>query len=375
MSVQVLTITAKVRDNPVRFVSLADFETSLEATVAPSLLLNNPNITPYSLDHANRLAVFVETPPDIDLSQAPFYYHAQYEHAVRLFVAPYDLLYALTDPIETRGENLILIHSTGRCGSTLFSRALNRPATVVSLSEPDVYTLLVGLRKPDGSDDLEISRLIRTFTVLLCKPTVTKTRPTHWVIKFRSMVIELGHLLHEQFPQAKTVFIYRNTESWARSMARAFRMLDPEMADLMAFYKQIFVQYMPLIKRYVAPEESTDTQFLTAMWLSLMQRYLELHERGLPMCALRYEELKAAPEEMLAAVFAYCDLPVVGVKNLIAVFDEDSQQGTALSQEQARRNPYQLSEQDLTEISLLLQAQPVLNRPDIIVPNTIRHDP
>ena len=375
MSVQALEITAKVRNDPIRFVSLADFETSLEATVAPSLLLDSPNITPYSLDHANRRVVFVETPADIDLSQAPFYYQAQYEQAVRLLVAPYDLLYALTDPIDTRGENLVLIHSTGRCGSTLFSRALNRPATVVSLSEPDVYTLLVGLRNPDGRDDREISRLLRTLTILLCKPTATKTSPTHWAIKFRSMVIELGHLLHEQFPQAKTVFLYRNAESWARSMTSAFRMLDPAMGELMAFYKQLFVQYMPLIKHYVAPEESTDTQFLTAMWLALMQRYLELHERGIPMCALRYEELKAAPTEMLAAVLAYCDLPVVDVENLIPVLDDDSQQGTALSQEQARRNHYQLSEQDLAAIRLLLQAQPVLNRPDIIVPNSVRHDP
>ena len=157
MSVQVLQIERKIRRNPVRPVSLDDFEWSpAGTTVAPSILLDEPTITPYSLDHAQRRAIFVETPPDVDLSQAPFYYQWQYEHAVRLFVAPYDLLYDLTQTIRLQGENLIIIHSTGRCGSTLFSHAFNQVPGVVSLSEPDVYTLLVGLRRPDGSLDPEL---------------------------------------------------------------------------------------------------------------------------------------------------------------------------------------------------------------------------
>jgi hypothetical protein len=376
MSVQVLQIQHKVRDNPIWPVSLADFETSPAGSVAPSILVDEPTITPYSLDHANRQAIFVETPPDLDLSQAPFYYQWQYEHALRLFVAPYDLLYELTDAIDNRGENLIFIHSTGRCGSTLFSRTLNQSPAVVSLSEPDVYTLLVGLRNLDGAYDPELGRLIRAFTLLLCKPAPTKSRPLCWAIKFRSMAIEIGHLLYDQFPQAKTVFMYRNAESWARSSASAFRLLDPQMAATVAAYHQVFLQWMPLMQTYAPAADTVApvSRFLAPMWLSLMQRYLELHERGIPMCALRYEDLQAAPEEMLAVVFAYCGLLPPDLDDMIAVLSQDSQRGTSLSQEAARHNPYDLTDQHLLEIRSLLQTHPVLNTTDVILPNTLsRH--
>jgi hypothetical protein len=372
MSVQVLQIERKIRSDPLWPVGLADFETTPAGSVAPAILTDEPTITPYSLDHANRQAVFVETPAGVDLSQAPFYYQWQYEHARRLFVAPYTLLYDLTQASDNRGENLIFIHSTGRCGSTLFSHALNRAPSVISLSEPDIYTLLVGLRNSHSSDDTEVSHLICALTLLLCKPTPVKTQPTHWAVKFRSMALEIGDLLYAQFPQAKTVFLYRNAESWARSMTNAFRIFDPAMAPLIAAYHQVLTQWMPLMQTYATPGQGTmATQLLGTLWLSLLQRYLELHERGVPMGALRYEDLKAAPAVMLAAIFAYCGLPRVDLQDVMAVFDEDSQRGTVLSQEQANQNSYPLTEDHLAEIRTLLQAQPVLNRADISVPNTL----
>ena len=42
-------------------------------------ILENPHITLYSLDFENSRAVFVETPADVDLSQAPFYF----QHSIR----------------------------------------------------------------------------------------------------------------------------------------------------------------------------------------------------------------------------------------------------------------------------------------------------
>lgn len=373
MSIQVLQIERKIRNNPIWPVSLADFETSPAGSVAPSILMDEPTITLYSLDHANRRAIFVETPPEVDLSQAPFVYQWQYEHALRLFVAPYDLLDDLTGTIDNRGENLIFIYSTGRCGSTLFSQVLNQAPAVISLSEPDVYTVLVGLRNPNGGYDPEISRLIRALTLLLCKPMPAKQRPQWWAIKFRAMAIELSHLLYDQFPQAKTVFMYRNAESWARSSASAFRLLDPQMAATLTAFSQQFPQWMPLMQAYTPAADTVSlvSRFLAPLWLSLMQRYLELHEHGVPMCALRYEDLRTAPAEMLASVFAYCGLPTANLHDIVAGLDKDSQQGTTLSQEAARKNPYVLTDQHLSEIRSLLQAHPVLNTPDIILPNTL----
>ena len=149
------------------------------------------------------------------------------------------------------------------------------------------------------------------------------------------------------------------------------------MAATIATYDQLFVQLMPLMSTYAPPTGgiTVASRFIATLWLSLMQRYLELRERGVPLCALRYEDLKAAPEEMVAAVFAYCDLPAVNLRQVISVFDEDSQRGTRLSQAQSSQNPYVLTDQQLAEIRAMLQLHPVLNTPDIILPNTLSRHP
>ena len=49
---------------------------------------------------------------------------------------------------------------------------------------------------------------------------------------------------------------------------------------------------------------------LTALgWLSLMAQYLALYEAGNAFLALRYEDIIAQPQAVLAAMFAYCGLP------------------------------------------------------------------
>ena len=86
--------------------------------VSAETLLNNPQITIYAFDDEGQRAVFVETPPGINLTAAPFYYLAQKEHAERVYTLPYktfnDLARTLPDP-----THLVLLHSVGRCGSTL----------------------------------------------------------------------------------------------------------------------------------------------------------------------------------------------------------------------------------------------------------------
>jgi hypothetical protein len=94
----------------------------------------------YCLDHANRRALFVETVPGVNLSQAPFLYHAQYEHTVKLISVPYETLHQLARGISLEGKKLILVSSVGRTGSTLLGSALGAVEGMVGLSEPDVFT-------------------------------------------------------------------------------------------------------------------------------------------------------------------------------------------------------------------------------------------
>ena len=64
---RILNIKKKVRHNPTSFVSLRDFDVTPGGTVSLKTIAQKPNISLYALDHFSREAIFVETPPDVDL--------------------------------------------------------------------------------------------------------------------------------------------------------------------------------------------------------------------------------------------------------------------------------------------------------------------
>jgi hypothetical protein len=59
-------IDAKVKTNPFDIVSASDFQTHRGQVVEAEMILEQPNISLYCLDHANRQALFVETPLEIE---------------------------------------------------------------------------------------------------------------------------------------------------------------------------------------------------------------------------------------------------------------------------------------------------------------------
>ena len=117
--------------------------------------------TLYCLDFENRQAVFVETPPEYNLSRAPFLYQAQYELASRLVQIPFETLHRLAAEVVIDPTRLILIYSVGRCGSTLVSHAFNALEGVESISEPDVFTQMLGQWGVNDLDGAVMSELLQ----------------------------------------------------------------------------------------------------------------------------------------------------------------------------------------------------------------------
>src|SRR5947209_19753985 len=56
-----LIIERKCKEVPIRIASPDDFSYSREGPIDPQLVLQNPNISLYCLDHARWQAIFVET--------------------------------------------------------------------------------------------------------------------------------------------------------------------------------------------------------------------------------------------------------------------------------------------------------------------------
>jgi hypothetical protein len=219
MEADVYEIEEKTKTCDIGVSSIADFRVRRSGQVDAQVLLDDPHITPYCLDDTRREAVFVESAPDSDPTAKPFFFLAQYQAALRLFTIPFETLNRLGDSAGDRFHTFIPMYSVGRCGGTLLSRVMNRAGSVLSLDEPDVYNNLVEMRPRDGSRDAEIEALVRSCTRLLFKPP--KPHVNTLFIKFRPQSIEIGDLLYRAFPSARTMFLYRNADTWARSAARS----------------------------------------------------------------------------------------------------------------------------------------------------------
>jgi hypothetical protein len=135
--IDVLEIRGKRRVNPIGMVSPDDFNVSMVGVVDASVVVTDPTVTLYCLDHATRCAWFVQVPKGTEITAAPFMYVAQYEHAQCLLSVPYDVFHRVAADVDLRNP-LVFVHSTGRAGSTLVSKAVGEMGAVTSLSEPDV---------------------------------------------------------------------------------------------------------------------------------------------------------------------------------------------------------------------------------------------
>jgi hypothetical protein len=373
---RILNINQKGRSNPTAFVSLRDFDVTPGGTISLKSIAQNHNITLYALNHFEREAIFVETPPDVDLSQRPFLYQAQYDNAVRLYSMSYKSFFKLADMIRQPDKQLILIHSVGRCGSTLLSSVFNNLDDVLSLSEPEAFTEIVKRREPNGRNEDEMARLLDAVLQVQCRPT-NQINPAMYAIKFRSFSTVMIDLLHRVAPQSKHIFLYRNAEDRARSIARAFKTVEAKAEAMDAANLRVRTKFVPLLSRYADRATGgtlSKVEFSMLAWLSGMQKYLEMHAAGIPMCAVRYEDMIAQPEHIVRTLFEFCDLPTTPERLAqgVQAFARDSQQGSSLAQTNLKQNSdNQLTEAHLQQIQQLLAEHPTIQTSDFIVPNTI----
>ncbi len=369
MSARVLNIDQKVKPIPVFPADPGDFVLSEGESIDPQVVVTNPNISLYCLDDDNREALFVETPPEVDLSQFPFYYMAQYDQAQRVIAVPYETFHQLADDQPFDASKLTLIYSVGRCGSTLISAALNAVNGMVSLSEPDVYTQIHVLRYVDRSRDAELSRLLESSTKLLCKGGTT------YALKFRSFCILIGDLIAQAFPDTKNLFLYRNAETWAQSINSVF---TPIAVSELPPEGVVFMRSMaPLAPGFIERHgrEPLVPEMFALLWLSVMDAYLNMRDQGVPFLALRFEDIRTKPQDVLAGLFTYCDLPLADVEIAYGVFAKDSQEGSMLSQssrDQGGVAPFGAAE--YAQVREVLAEYPVVKTPDYVAPDTLRLD-
>ena len=314
-------------------------------------------------------------PPEVDLAVAPFVYQTQYEHARRLIIMPYEtfrLLARRLPPVR----HLIMTFMTGRCGSTLLSHLFNTLDGMLSLSEPDVATQFVHLRRADGSRDAELRDLLDCTVRVLFKPGAVKP-PSTYALKLRGEGTMVMDLYDATFPEAKNLFLYRDAAGWVESFYRIFKRggapnlfpLDAiaGLSEMLAFDVGHLASYLD-----AGSTEVSISQYLTLWWLAVMEAYLAQHKRGIPVLAVRYADLNLHRARVVAEVFRYCGLPDAGVEQALGVFARDAQAGTWLARENpAQGNALRLSARQRDELTRILECHPVITTSDFIAPGTL----
>ena len=365
-------IIAKRRANPFGLANINDFELHKSGHMSAEDILSNAHITLYAFDFENNQAVFVETSPKADLSQAPFYYQAQYENALCIITLPFESMIQLAQSVNVDDSRLILIHSMGRCGSTLASKIFAQVPGVINMSEPDALTQLVAARFMQPDKQAELKMLLDASIRLLCKTPVQ----TAWVIKGRSWVIQLGDWLHELYPQTKNLYLYRDAESWIKSNVSAFVDETRLSAEQLLQYEDEVRGWMqfvvPSVARYDTNQHLSATGLLSLGWLENMERYTELHQAGIEMLAIPYPSWKLDPRQTALSMLDYCGCRPDDLTAVEGTLAKDSQAGSVVSQDTVKQKTIEVELFDPAELNRHLQAHAYIRTADFEVANSLK---
>ena len=378
MSAQRQRILRKTKDDELTLAAPTNFELQPAGDIDPGVVVRDPRVSLYCVDPELPQALFVRTPEIIDPSGISFFYVEQYRQCQEVIVLSLEDMHRVAADVPFDSGRLIFLHSTGRCGSTLLSKAFGALSDVRSFSEPDFLTKVTNLRAHDGTRDSAIGDLCESAVRLQGKP-LNGVSGSYTVFKFRSQVMELADLLWERFPESHALFLYRDALTWLDSFLRSL-LRDLEFTDeVNRSWEEWLSRCHPVLKEYHRPEKPMSPACLwTLGWVSSVERYLELLDKGMPSLAVRFEDLKREPLFVFRAILDHLGFNTEALlrqgseqhARILAAFNVDSQAGTRI-EKKAMRDAPGTPEHYLQEAREVLKTRPRILRSDFRVPGTL----
>lgn len=366
------SILNRQKNHPINIVVPSNFELGAGESIDPGVVLRDPSFSVYCFDREREAVLFVQCPQGANIEAAPFYYQAQFESAVSVVVMPYATFHELAEKIEEPKKGLIFIHSVGRCGSTLVSKAFAAVPSIHSLSEPDDLTQMIAFRTPDGSENGWLRQMIDSSIRWRCK--ARHGTPAEYVaIKTRSEVLALGDILYTSFPKAKHPFLYRDGLEWMRTAFRSY----PETRDV--YDRELnresaasWVKSLPTMREYLLAEEPLNAVEIRVLgWIACMEGYLQLLELGAEPFAVRFQDLITESEAMLTKLFQFCGVEITDWDAMRRVLEQDSQAGSIYAREERMKFNRQLTDELVQDVRNLIAERPLLGTPDVVLPGTV----
>lgn len=332
MTAQVFTITDRDRERWIVPASMDLFTLDDPQDVDPHVTFKAAPWHLYCIDPASDRAMFLDLPDGYDLSDATFAYDVQYQKATRALVVSLDTLHAMART-HPQPDKRLLIFSTGRCGSTLFSRVLAALPGFWSLSEPDVFTNLALSRPPVPLADLV--PLLHSAMTLQWRPL---TDAHVFAPKFRSEVFTQIPAYMEAMPDAVGCFLYRDLIGFANSSYKLIRnlgfFLEPLTYDA-ALDRWAAISSTPPDALNIVlgqePKPVTPELFVVARWIDRMSGCKAALDAGHDLHLISYKDMTSDPQAAFGPVLQACGMAPEDIAKASYVFTQDSQAGTQAS--------------------------------------------
>lgn len=233
-----------------------------------------------------------------------------------------------------KGRLHLLFHSAF-CGSTMLTRALDRPGLAMGLSEPVTLNDLVGLRQR-GAAPLLVARTADASLRLLARPFGPDEAV---IVKPSNLLNPLADLLLALQPEARAVFLYAPLETFLISVARKGLHCRLWVRELLEGYLRVGYADFGF-----TPDDlfrQTDLQIAAIGWLAQHRHFARLAAGSNRLATLDADQMTARPEAAVAAVIGHyglaCDARTVAEIAAGPAFTRHSKSGSAFTPEQRVR--------------------------------------
>jgi hypothetical protein len=131
---------------------------------------------------------------------------------------------------------------------------------------------------------------------------------------------------------------------------------------------------VPNIARYDPDQHLTVTELLTLMWLSNLERYMELHRSGMEMLAIPYPSWKLDPRRTAVAMLDYSGVCPDDLTAIEEILTQDSQAGSSISQDAVKTRTSAAQFFNQAAMHRHLQNHAYIHTSDFEVANTVKFE-
>ena len=148
--------------------------------------------------------------------------------------------------------------------------------------------------------------------------------------------------LHSVYPQAKLLFMYRDGLKCAQSVTKGreedviVKLIDQLTFHFPQLQKHFFKACGFSASGFIPVRSGLARYFM--VWAVLCAKYKDLRNEGIPIVAVRYEDMLANPQYATRVILEYTGLDQDLTRRALKAFGRDSQRDTPFNQRRISRH-------------------------------------